>query len=165
MRSVLHVGCGRHPLPDWLGDCHETRLDIDPDVQPDIVASLTDMGEIGPFDVVYTTHTLEHVYPHEVPVALAEIRRVLKPGGFAIIIVPDLEGVQATEEVVYDSLAGPVSGLDMIYGMGRLIQGNRHMAHHCGFVRETLKRVIDAAGFERSEVTRTNFNLFAAAVA
>lgn len=165
MPSVLHIGCGRHPLPEWLAAYDETRLDIDPSVEPDVVASMTDMGAIGPFDAVYTTHTLEHLYPDEVPVALSEIRRVLKPGGFAMIVVPDLEGVQATEDVVYESLAGPITGLDMIYGPSRFSSENRYMAHHCGFVSDTLKGVIDSAGFVRSEVTRAAHNLVAAAVA
>ena len=48
-RVVLHVGCGR-PNPDKLhplfrgGDWRELRLDIDPRVQPDIVASMVDLG-------------------------------------------------------------------------------------------------------------------------
>lgn len=165
MPTVLHVGCGRQPLPDWLDAYEEVRLDIDPSVEPDVCASMVELGEIGPFDAIYTTHTLEHLYPDEVPVALSEFRRVLKPGGFAVIVVPDLEGVQATEDVVYESPAGPITGLDMIYGMGRFVATSRYMAHHCGFVRDTLKQVIDAAGFDRCDVTRTNFNLYAAAVA
>ena len=46
---VLHVGCGA-PHPDKLPEAFfprdawaEVRLDIDPDVAPDIVASITDM--------------------------------------------------------------------------------------------------------------------------
>lgn len=165
MKTVLHVGCGRQPLPEWLAGLEEVRLDIDPDVQPDIVASMTDMGDIGPFDAVYTLHTLEHLYPQDVPTALGEIKRVLKPGGFAMIVVPDLEDVRPTEDVVYVSPAGPVSGLDMYYGMAGLIAESPYMAHHCGFVQETLQQVIDAAGFKASNVTRDRFNLLAAAIA
>jgi predicted SAM-dependent methyltransferase len=162
VKTVLHIGCGTHSLPEWLEGYEEVRLDIDPDVQPDIIASMTDLGEIGPYDAVYSSHCLEHLYPDEVHVALAEVRRVLKPGGFAVIIVPDLEDVRPTEEVVYVSTGGPVTGLHMFYGMP---EKNRHMAHHCGFVAETMKRVLDAAGFARVEVTRSGYNLIGAAVA
>jgi predicted SAM-dependent methyltransferase len=162
-RTLLHVGCGRSPMPAWMEPVfEEVRLDIDPDVQPDIVASMTDLGEIGPFDAIYTTHTLEHLYPDEVLTALREFKRVLKPGGGLVLIVPDLEGVQATDDTVYVSPAGPVSGLDMIYGMARLVAGNRYMSHHCGFVQHTLEAVIKAAGFSNVSVTRANFNLLAA---
>ena len=149
MRKVLHVGCGVSPLPAWMADCDETRLDIDPGVQPDVVASMLDMGEIGGFDVVYSSHALEHVYPHEVPVALAEMFRVLKPGGLAIVVVPNLDGVKPDEEPLYESPAGPVCGLDMIYGMARLIKHQPYMAHHSGFIPATLARAIESVGFQK----------------
>jgi ubiquinone/menaquinone biosynthesis C-methylase UbiE len=148
MRKVLHVGCGRSPLPAWMTDCDETRLDIDPGVQPDVVASMLDMGDIGGFDMVYSSHSLEHVYPHEVPVALAEMFRVLKPGGVVVAIVPNLDGVKPDETPLYWSEAGPVCGLDMIYGMSRLIRDHPYMAHHSGFIPDTLTRAIESVGFQ-----------------
>ena len=147
MPSVLHVGCGRDPLPAWLTDYDEVRLDIDPGVEPHIVASMLDMGDIGGFDVVFSSHALEHVYPHEVPVALGEFHRVLKPGGIVAIMVPNLDGVKPDEEVLYESPAGPVCGLDMFYGMSRLIKDAPYMAHHSGFVPATLAGAMTAAGF------------------
>jgi len=42
-------------------------------------------------DVVYHSHVLEHLDRPLVPVFLAEVRRVLKPGGVHRIVVPDLE--------------------------------------------------------------------------
>src|SRR3954451_8011278 len=97
-RTVLHVGCGvklPHKLhqafhtPEW----RELRLDIDPNVQPDIVGSITDMRmvETASVDAVWSSHNLEHLYAHEVPVALAEFYRVLRPGGFLLITMPDLQ--------------------------------------------------------------------------
>jgi predicted SAM-dependent methyltransferase len=155
--SVLHVGCGRDPLPAWLTGHDEVRLDIEPGVEPHIVASMLDMGDIGGFDVLYTSHALEHVYPHEVPVALGEFYRVLKPGGVAIVVVPNLDGVKPDEEVLYDSPAGPVCGLDMYYGMARLIREMPYMAHHCGFVPDTLAKAMTAAGFEDVSATSLEF--------
>jgi SAM-dependent methyltransferase len=124
-------------------------VDIDPGVQPDVVASMLDMGDIGGFDVVYSSHSLEHVYPHEVPVALAEMFRVLKPGGLAVVVVPNLDGVKPDEEPLYESPAGPVCGLDMIYGMARLIKHQPYMAHHSGFIPATLARAIESVGFQK----------------
>lgn len=40
----------------------------------------------GSFDVVFASHVLEHI--KEDDQALAEIRRILRPGGFAILPVP-----------------------------------------------------------------------------
>ena len=159
--DFLHIGCGRmqpgetDQLPLWAKGCKETRLDIDPDAKPDVVASMLDMGEIGLFDTVYSSHTLEHLYPHQVSVALEECLRVLKPGGLALTIVPDLEGVLATDDMLYMSIQNePISGLDMIYGKASFVASNQYMAHHCGFTSKTLKDVLTAAGFEQVTATR-----------
>ncbi len=42
-------------------------------------------------DAVYHSHVLEHIDRDAVPPFLAEIRRVLKPGGVHRVVVPDLE--------------------------------------------------------------------------
>jgi len=42
-------------------------------------------------DVVYHSHMLEHLDREGVPKFLAEVKRVLKPGGVHRIVVPDLE--------------------------------------------------------------------------
>jgi SAM-dependent methyltransferase len=159
-QTVLHVGCGNEPLPAWLSHFEEVRLDIDPDCQPAILAPMTDMGSIGPFDAVYCSHALEHLYPHDVPVALAEFRRVLKPGGAVVVFVPDLEDIKATEDVVYQSPCGPITGLDMIYGKNSYLKDSPFMAHHTGFVSSTLKTALETAGLSGVTVHRVpEFNL------
>lgn len=154
MARILHVGCGHEPLPDILQGHTETRLDVDPECKPDIVASMTDMGEIGPFDAVYSCHCLEHLYPHDVPRALSEMFRVLAPGGTAMIRVPDLEDVRPSDDVVYESPAGPISGLDMYYGLRSQLANRPYMAHHTGFVQATLVKALTEAGFAPVKVTR-----------
>ena len=47
------------------------------------------------FDVVYSSHVLEHFTKEQAKTLLAEARRVLKPGGVLRIVVPDLENVCA----------------------------------------------------------------------
>lgn len=150
---ILHVGPGNMALPPWLPPAEEVRLDIDPTFGPHIVADMCDMGEIGQFGFIYSCHNLEHLYPHDVPKALAEFYRVLVPGGLAIISVPDLEGIQPTEDVLYVSPRGPVTGLDMIYGMREALEGEPHMAHHTGFIKATLRQALEKAGFQLLEIT------------
>lgn len=153
----LHVGggpitVGNDTLPDWAVGCVETRLDIEPDVQPDILASMTDMGDIGGFNFVFSCHALEHLYPHDVPIALAEHYRVLADGGIAITIVPDLTGIEATDEPVYESYSGPITGLDMIYGKASFVADSIYMAHHTGFTEKTLRAAYEQAGFTEISV-------------
>ena len=161
MKTFLHVGCGpsrkNQTTPgfnsaDWL----ETRLDIDANVQPDVIGSMTDMSAVASasMDGLFSSHNIEHLYPHEVPIALAEFLRVLKADGFAVITCPDLQSVckliaqdQLTEPA-YDTPAGPIAPLDILYGLrGAMAQGNLYMAHRCGFTRKVLQGTLEAVGF------------------
>lgn len=166
---VLHVGCGvadPAKLPEQFfapGEWRELRYDIDPDVAPDIVGSITDMSGIASasVDAVWSSHNVEHLYPHEVPVALSEFRRVLKPGAFALITLPDLQQVAELvaqgkmEEPAYLSPAGPIAPIDMIFGWRPpMAQGNLYMAHRTGFVQNSLKKAMDDAGFIGTQVIR-----------
>ena len=163
--TCLHVGCGPEHLPDWLDAYDEVRLDIDRACKPDIHAPMTRMGDIGPFDVVYSSHALEHVLPVQVPQVLFEMRRVLHPGGQCIVIVPDLEGVSATTDVLVKTPAGDTCGLDLIYGHHTMTANNPLMCHRCGFVAETLVEAMRKAGFNSVSAKRLpNYNLFAAGI-
>ena len=160
--SLLYVGCGHEPLPEWLQELglSEVRLDIDERCKPDIIASMDDLGQIGPFDLIFSAHSLEHLPPHRVDVALAEFHRVLADRGSVIVLVPDLEDVRPTEDVVYVSDAGPVTGLDMFYGLRSCLAAQPHMAHQTGFVRETLQGALERAGFSNAKTERlSGFNL------
>jgi SAM-dependent methyltransferase len=156
-KRVLHVGCGRgQAVHEVFAGWEEVRLDVDPTAQPDILASMIQMRpvESGSFDAVFSRHNLEHLEHHEVPMALREFRRVLKPGGFALIIVPDLETVAALivdgklEEIIGESAAGPIAPIDIVYGYRpALKEGFYFMAHRTGFTQKTLAAHISNAGF------------------
>ena len=163
MPTLLHVGCGQNPLPAWAGHFTETRLDINPAVFPDFVADMRCLGDIGTYDAVLCIHALEHLHARDVPVALNEFRRVLNPGGTAIVFVPDLEGVQATDDVLFESPAGPISGLDLIYGFRK--SDNPFLQHKTGFVQSTLRQAIEDAGFSDVRVKRlANFDMMGVGV-
>ena len=161
MPRLLAVGCGSESLGWWAG-YEVVRMDIDPRTTPDIVASMTDMGDIGQFDALYCSHALEHLYPHEVPRALAEFYRVLKHSGAAVIVVPNLDGVPATDEPLPDS--PHLTGLHLYYGESQLIEEFPHMAHHSGFVPATLKQAMEAAGFTVKVDAQPHYNLLAIGV-
>ncbi len=160
-KAVLHVGCGVY-TPDKLHetfrgpDWREVRLDINPAVKPDILASITDMRDVADasFEALYSSHNLEHLHPHEVPLALAEFKRVLKPYGFALITVPDLRRAaqciaeDRAEETVLMTNKGPITPLDILYGFRPfLANGNLFMAHNYGFTASTLRAALGDAGF------------------
>jgi predicted SAM-dependent methyltransferase len=161
VKTFLHVGCGpKNKNSTTKGfssaDWHELRFDIDESVNPDIVGTMTDMSQVkdASVDALFSSHNIEHLYPHEVPLALAEFKRVLKPGGFVVITCPDLQSVCAlvaedklTDEA-YLSPAGPIAPIDILYGhRPAMANGNLYMAHRCGFTKKVLTGTLQAAGF------------------
>ncbi len=160
-KTFLHIGCGpRHKNQTTHGfntdAWNELRLDIDSNVKPDILGTMTDMSEVGTasVDAVFSSHNIEHLYPHEVPVALKEFVRVLKPDGFLVITCPDLQSVCALiaedklTETAYTSPAGPIAPIDILYGhRPSLAKGNLFMAHRCGFTKKVLAGTLQVYGF------------------
>ena len=93
----------------------------------------------------------------QVPLALAEFVRVLKPDGRVLITCPDLQSVCARvaqgelASPLYESDAGPISALDIMYGhRGAMAAGNLFMAHRCGFTLQVLADTLQACGFPRT---------------
>lgn len=179
-RVLLHVGCGtarQERLPECFktGEWREVRLDIDPGVQPDIVADLTDMHAVPDAcaDAIWSSHNLEHLESFQVPTALTEFRRVLKPGGFALINLPDLQRIAEliaegkVDQTLYRSPSGPITPLDMLFGHQASLQRGKHfMAHRTGFTAERLASQLNKAGFIEARVIKgTAYDLWAVAIA
>lgn len=122
---------------------------------------MLNLHDIGTFDAIYSCHNLEHLYPYQVPRALAEFRRVLNPKGAVIIMVPDLEDIKPDTKIIMDCEMGPICGLDVLYGHHSVLESRPYMAHHCGFIQSTLDSTLKEAGFVDVKVERLgNYNLF-----
>jgi len=161
MKTFLHVGCGPQDKsglkgfnsPKW----REIRFDIDPSVHPDIEGTLTDMHAVATasVDAVYSSHNIEHVFPHEVHTVLLEFYRVLKEDGIVVLTCPDLRSVCAAVandklmEPLYVSPMGPIAPLDILYGHRKSVEsGKIYMAHKTGFTYSTLNMALFQAGFK-----------------
>lgn len=161
MKTFLHVGCGpkrKDRTTAGFVSWNELRFDIDESVQPDLVGIMKDMSSVAydSVDVVFSSDNIEHLYPQEVPVALSEFLRVLKPDGFAVITCPDLQAVCAlvaedkSTEPAYTSPAGPLAPLDILYGhRPPMARGNLYMAQCCGFTEKVLSGTLQSSGFKR----------------
>ncbi len=160
IKKFLHVGCGKKNInstPFNNSNWEEIRFDIDPSVNPDVIGTMLEMNEIkdNSFDAIYSSHNIEHLYPHEVIIALKEFKKKLKPSGFTLITCPDLKSVCSEVaqdkllEPLYESLNGEsISPIDIIYGHRKYIkQGNVFMAHKCGFTQKALISVLHQSGF------------------
>lgn len=180
MKKFLHVGCGLQEkssttrgfnTDDWV----EIRYDIDKSVCPDYVGSMIDIGiiEDGSVEGVFSSHSIEHLYAHEVPLAFGEFLRVLNDDGVVILTCPDLKSVcelvaqDRLTDTAYESGMGPIAPLDILYGHRASIQqGHLFMAHKCGFTERVLSATLQDAGFMNNATMSRGapyFDLWAAA--
>lgn len=167
-KTFLHVGCGSadktHTTKGFnTENWTEVRVDVDARVMPDIIGSMTDMAEVrtGSMDAVFSSHSLEHLNPHEVPVALSEFRRVLNDTGVVIINCPDLQSLgkalteERLEDPLYESAAGTITPLDVLFGYQKdIARGKLAMSHRTGFTRKTLSAKLREAGFKSVMLAR-----------
>lgn len=166
----LNIGCGNTPRervhaifrnPSW----REIRQDINPDVAPEILCSMTDLSCLNDASMhgLWSSHNLEHLHNFEVAQTLREFRRILLPGGFAIITVPDIQklgtylSTDRLTDTLYQSASGPISALDILFGHQESIRrGNQYMAHKTAFSGRLLGEAILAAGFYEVKVVAGN---------
>lgn len=161
MSIKLNIGGGKgHPrLAGWtivdLRDGADLVHDIATDPLP---------FEDNSVDVIFTSHTLEHILPQRLGFVLDEFCRVLKPaaqGGLLRILVPDIAKAvaayqsndasffEASELTPFDRQA-PLGGRLMSWFYSTSAYGNGHV--HC-FDEAYLAYWLRAHGFSRVERT------------
>ena len=162
-KILLNVGAGhpksgaRIPAAFQSEAWKEVRLDIDPANEPDVIGTMLDMSAMPneSADAIYSSHTIEHLYPNEIPLAMNEFLRVLKPQGYAVITCPDLQA--AAEMIVQDKLleTAYTTGSGMVVTPFDIVYSHREytgrdkpfMAHHCGFTLKVLNGTLRSNGF------------------
>jgi predicted SAM-dependent methyltransferase len=87
--KLLNIGCGKTIHPKWV------NVDIVA-AMPGVLACDVRSGlpfADSMFDACYCSHMLEHVTKDQAKVIVAEACRVLKKGGIARFVVPDMEQI------------------------------------------------------------------------
>lgn len=170
MKKVLNVGCGQVKLEfDLFKYYKEIRLDTDQNSKPDIIGSIVNMKGIKDesIDAIWASHVIEHIYWSELPKAFDEIKRVLKPSGFAIIITPNLAVIadlikDDLTKVLYSTPYGPVTPLDILYGFREYTKvGMEGMSHKMGFNPKLMKEVLNSQEWIKGKIYTTDYDIVA----
>ncbi len=136
----LHIG-GVVRKEGW------TVLNAQPGPHVDVVGDFSYLAQIGAGAVeeVYASHVLEHLrYADELPQALAEIFRILRPAGKLMAAVPDLEilcklfihpqsGPRERWDLMRIMFGGQIDAFDL-HKAGLWTENFGGMLHHAGFV-------------------------------
>ncbi|SRR5579883_299204 len=139
----LHIG-GRVAHPDWK------IVDIEPRPEVDVVTNASDLSPFADnsVDQIYASHVLEHfnyLLDNELNNTLAEWHRVLKPGGYLLISVPDLK------TLCWLFLNPNLEPGDRYYLMRVIFGGqmNPYDVHRVGFDFDILGLYLYEAGFRQ----------------
>lgn len=152
---VLDLGGGgnRHPVADV---CVDIRPAPDVDFTWDLTQFPWPIADAD-FDLVHAAYVLEHMPYAVVPAFLAEVFRVLRPGGHAVFVLPD---TAAQLMWIWDHPAG-WDGKDPFVAASELLYGSQNMpgpdgadanTHKAYFSPDRAQDLFGAAGFDHIEV-------------
>jgi predicted SAM-dependent methyltransferase len=147
----LHIG-GQIRKPGWQ------ILDAFSGDHVDHVGNLPDLSRFGgeSFDMVYASHVFEHLgHRADLPAALGEVCRVLRPAGRFFISVPDLVTLARLFVQPGITTYQRTYLMFMIFGS----QNDEHDFHHSGIWDDYLGSLLLNAGFAEAYRVQA-FNLF-----
>jgi SAM-dependent methyltransferase len=125
---MLNLGCGDHTHESWINIDYSLKARLkELWILRPFIQSRNPPGYLnhdlrrgipfkeGSVDVVYSSHVLEHMKKSYALQYLQEMHRVLKPGGVARIVVPDLEfGAKEYLKALDELRQGDVSDQDLV---------------------------------------------------
>lgn len=146
--EYLQVGCGPQVAPGFVNLDYRWVPGVD--VVWDLARPLP--FPAGRFQGIFTEHCLEHFHEAELVRLLAEMFRVLRPGGRVRIVVPSLE-IHARRYLAAhtDTDAEPARVINRVFYSGHdWMQGSRWVndGHHFIHDYASLSARLRAAGFD-----------------
>lgn len=150
-KKIVDLGCGNNKYETDEGDV--LTVDIREDVKPDYRCDLAKLPFAnGEFDIVFSSHTLEHFPRADVEGVLDEWIRILKDDGELRLVVPNIKW--AAERIMKDKIDNDV--MNVVLGA----QSFEENFHKFFFTPETLGKMLTERGFKHIDVETTGYNLY-----
>jgi len=151
-KKGIDIGCGHAHLQveGYKMVTFDKQENTNPDYRGDVRRMPFDNKE---FDLVYSSHVLEHLQKTETESTLAEWMRIVKDDGLFILKLPDLEwGLQHIKDPVEKANASNV-----LYGA----QQDEYDFHYTGFTMESLEGLLVPHFNQVMVKKRDKYNLLA----
>lgn len=151
-KRILDIGSGSIVQQNLAAEGHLVRVDARDECNPDYRCDVRQLPfENKSFDVVFSSHVLEHFGRHEFSSVLNEWLRVLKPDGELRLVLPNIKW--AAERIARDQIDDDV--LNVLYGA----QSNPYDFHMNGFTPLRLKQLLGEAGMQIEEQAENYYNI------
>lgn len=137
-KLIADIGCGENS--PYFQEGIPVRFDIREEANPDVVCDIRSIPEPAEkYDIVYSSHALEHFSHKGVIGVLKEWLRILKTGGELRLILPNLEW--ACQQV---AKTGEISWFANCIFYGE--QNYPKNFHASGFTQKVLHSLLEATG-------------------
>ena len=144
----LNVGCswpkGKYKNEEWI------NFDIIKNERVNLVGSVLDIPlDVNSVEEIHCIHLLEHLTRDKYPKAIAEMHRVLEPGGLLYVETPDFMGL-----ITNLSASFKIGDTEAIHIWTTSTYGKNEregMAHHWGFYEGLMRRAFRHQGFNNVE--------------
>jgi len=149
-KKILDLGSGEFPYRTKEGKV--VTCDIREEVLPDYRCDLRRLPfATGEFDIIHSSHVLEHFGREEVGTVLDEWVRVLREDGELRFVLPNLKWAagQLLKDVVSDDV------MNVLYGQQTYAQNY----HKTGFTPETLRKMLEERKFKLIDIKTDGFNI------
>ncbi len=154
-KKVVDLGCG-HIWREFPECTKPVRVDIDEGCRPDYRCDVRTLPFANEeFDIVFSSHVLEHFSRDEHHFVLAEWLRILKPTGELRLVLPNI--MWAAEQLVKRQGEFTNDILNVFYGG----QMNKFDFHYNGFTPKYLKDLLHSKGYFVSSWKEEGYNILA----
>jgi len=155
-KKILDIGSGKFPLQTEEG--RVITLDARDDVNADYCCDFRRLPfAAGEFDVVHSSHSLEHVGFKETDTVLDEWIRVLSPKGELRLNLPNL--LWAAKKLVESNGTIDTDIRSVLFGQ----QDYDTNFHRFGFTPESIRKMLEARGFVNFAIREQGYNILVSA--
>lgn len=149
-KKIIDLGCGPNKLETPEGQVLGVDIRELPGVDYRCDLRVLPFAS-NEFDIVYSSHTLEHFTREEMPKVLSEWIRILKPDGELRLVLPNIEW--AAEQILESKGELSNDTLNVLYGSQEYEQN----FHKVGFTPREIRQLLVARGFRTIDIDASQY--------